>query len=49
MSIDWNALWQLGGHGIYVWPGYLAAGLLVALEAAWLLRRLRTDRTEDEA
>ena len=49
MSIDWMALWQLGGHGIYVWPGYLAAALLVALEAAWILRRLRAAAPEGDA
>ncbi|MBC5784110.1 heme exporter protein CcmD [Ramlibacter sp. USB13] len=49
MSIDWTAFWQLGGHGIYVWPGYMAAAVLVALEAAWLLRRLRSGGPEDDA
>lgn len=49
MSIDWNALWQLGGHGLYVWPGYLAAIVLAALEAAWILRSLRAAEPEDEA
>jgi heme exporter protein CcmD len=43
MSIDWAALWHLGGHGIFVWPGYAAAALLVAVEAVLLLRKLRRD------
>lgn len=41
MNIDWSALWDLGGHGLYVWPAYGAAAALVAAEAASLLRRLR--------
>ena len=49
MSIDWTAFWQLGGHGVFVWPGYAAAALLVAAEAAWLLRRLRDRDAEEEA
>lgn len=38
MSIDWISLWHLGGHGLYVWPGYALAAALVAAEATWLLR-----------
>lgn len=49
MSIDWHALWQLGGHGLYVWPGYAAALALVAVEAAWILRRLRARDPEEDA
>jgi heme exporter protein CcmD len=41
MSIDWLALWHLGGHGIYVWPGYAAAALYLAWEVPRLLRALR--------
>jgi heme exporter protein CcmD len=41
MSIDWLALWHLGGHGVYVWPGYGAAAFLVAVEAVVIMRRLR--------
>ena len=40
MNIDWSALWDLGGHGRYVWPAYLAAAALVVAEAVSLLRRL---------
>lgn len=40
MTIDWPALWDLGGHGAYVWPAYLAAAALAAAEAFSLLRRL---------
>lgn len=49
MSIDWTALWQLGGHGAYVWPGYIAAAALVAVEAAWILHRLGGDDPEEGA
>jgi heme exporter protein CcmD len=49
MSIDWSAFWQLGGHGVFVWPGYAAAALLVVVEAMVLLRRLRAQDAESKA
>ena len=49
MNIDWSVFWQLGGHGLYVWPGYGAALLLVLLEAVVMLRRLRAPARKDEA
>ena len=47
MSIDWTAFWQLGGHGVYVWPAYALSALLAAAEAAMVLRRLRRGSRED--
>jgi heme exporter protein CcmD len=41
MSIDWQAFWAMGGHGMYVWWGYGGAALLVAIEACAVWRRLQ--------
>jgi heme exporter protein D len=48
MSIDWPAFWNLGGHGVYVWPGYLAAALLLAAEIMVLLGRVLGGTTEED-
>lgn len=49
MSVDWSALWHLGGHGLYVWPGYGAAALLALAEGVAILRRLREPPGRDAA
>lgn len=46
MSIDWAAFWHMGGHGLYVWSGFLGTAVLLGAEAADLMRRLRSSRDE---
>lgn len=41
MSIDWNLLWAMDGHGPYVWGSYALALALVAGEALVLWRQGR--------
>ncbi|MDZ5460953.1 heme exporter protein CcmD [Azohydromonas lata] len=41
MGIDWALLWDMGGHGLYVWGGWGLALLALGLEAALLWRRSR--------
>lgn len=44
MTIDWQLLWHMDGHGAYVWGSYGMALALVAAEAMALWTRRRTNR-----
>lgn len=46
MGIDWQLLWDMGGHGPYVWASYGIAVLLIAAEAAMLCAASR-DKDRD--
>lgn len=41
ITIDWALLWDMGGHGPYVWGVYLCSAALIAAEAWALVRRHR--------
>lgn len=41
MTIDWQLLWDMNGHGPYVWGTYGTALVLLAAEALSLWRRNR--------
>lgn len=44
IAIDWSMLWDMGGHGPYVWSVYLGAMALIAGEALALGLRQRRAR-----
>lgn len=41
MNIDWALLWDMGGHGAYVWTGWGVALLALGGEFFLLWRRSR--------
>lgn len=41
MNIDWALLWDMGGHGAYVWTGWGVALLALGSEFFVLWRRSR--------
>jgi len=44
MTIDWQLLWDMNGHGPYVWASYGMALALLGAEALSLWHRHRQHR-----
>lgn len=49
MNIDWPLLWNMNGHGPYVWGAYGVAAALLAAEAWTLWRARRTPAPSEGA
>ena len=46
MSIDWQLLWHMNGHGPYVWGSYALGLMLLGAEAWGLWQRHRHTRRQ---
>ena len=43
-----EAFFNMGGYAVYVWPAYIAAGLILGLLVVISLRQLRVEKNQLE-